>query len=171
MIESTPNQEPVRQEDIKLALIDADGCMGTDEGDLGTGAIVLAQAYRQAQKRIEELMEIVRASELDGEVSGRYLLSVDLQKSQERIEKLEALIRQKDEALKRIQSLQPQILGVIRKYGYKFTRFPRNTDEQPPQTDGEKWECMAFAIYTSLCESEVLSRSALSDLEAAKKGK
>lgn len=66
-------------------------------------------------------------------------------------------------ALQKIRSLQPKALNEIRKGGYIFARRPAMT---PPANDEERWEDLAFWLYSYLCEADNIARHALNDKEA-----
>ena len=52
-----------------------------------------------------------------------------------------------------IQALQPKRVAWFREHGIVFDSAPR--------ADGDRWQNIAFAIYTDLCEAEQLAREAL----------
>lgn len=52
-------------------------------------------------------------------------------------------------------------VAMLRREGYVFKRFPRNLVEQPPVGDGERWEAMAFSLYSDLAELDAMAVRAL----------
>ena len=60
--------------------------------------------------------------------------------------------------LAEIEALQPAALELIRKGGYIF-------DKDAPQTEADKWQRLAFALYTDLCKSNDLCRQALARVQ------
>lgn len=76
---------------------------------------------------------------------------------------LRSTVRTLAEALREIHALQPRMVEVLRSNGYKFERFPRDMKANPPTTDGERWEALAFSMYCDLVEAHTTSDSALSD--------
>jgi hypothetical protein len=58
-----------------------------------------------------------------------------------------------------IQGLQPRRVAWFRDNGVVFQRAPFTSS---PASDEERWEQIAFACYTDLCEAESLAREALS---------
>ncbi len=67
------------------------------------------------------------------------------------------------EALKRISEWQPAVLETLRANGIVFrTALDKPDDER---TDAERWEKVAFSIYTDLCEVDTQARAALTVYE------
>ncbi len=62
-------------------------------------------------------------------------------------------------ALERIAEWQPAVLETLRRNGVVFTtRLDKPDDER---TEAERWEKIAFSIYTDLCEMDSIARAAL----------
>lgn len=70
----------------------------------------------------------------------------------------EARVAELEEALRAAQALQPNRVQWFRDNGIVFNRVPLR---EPPEEDGERWEQIAFSIYTDLCEVESIARAAL----------
>jgi len=56
-------------------------------------------------------------------------------------------------ALLKIQAVQPRRVAWFREQGIVF--------DDAPRVDGDRWQNIAFQIYTDLCEVEALARGAL----------
>lgn len=63
--------------------------------------------------------------------------------------------------LEEFDRLPERMVDLLRRNGYVFERFPRNLIQEPPEGDGEKWEAMAFSLYTELMHVASTSRSVL----------
>lgn len=62
----------------------------------------------------------------------------------------------------------PEVLtALLRDNGYVFERFPRNLVEEPPTSDGERWEAMAFSLYSRLAEVSSHAIHALNEADEA----
>lgn len=57
-----------------------------------------------------------------------------------------------EKALVEASSKSPRMIEIMLKHGYKFERFPRDMEKEPPTTDGERWEALAFSLYSELAE-------------------
>lgn len=43
-------------------------------------------------------------------------------------------------------------ITVLRDNGFTFERFPRDMVTNPPMNEGERWEALAFSLYSDLAE-------------------
>jgi len=83
----------------------------------------------------------------------------------------EARVVELEGVVERAAGLPDVLLAIMRKNGYKFERFPRNLEKNPPVTDGERWEALAFSICThvvelsSQAEESLLARSAAPEVK------
>lgn len=66
-------------------------------------------------------------------------------------------------ALKRIEALQPAALERFRREGVVFDKSPMSN---PKQTEAERWQDVAFWLYTDLCEANKICRSLLEGEES-----
>ena len=64
-------------------------------------------------------------------------------------------------ALQKIEALQPAALAGMREHGYVFDRRPSS---EPPVTEADRWQDLAFWLYTDLCEANSICRRALKEI-------
>lgn len=62
-------------------------------------------------------------------------------------------------ALQEIRGIQPESLEIIRTNGFVFASNIAKPLEE--LTEIERWEKLAFSLYTDLCKAEWIARSAL----------
>jgi lactam utilization protein B len=60
------------------------------------------------------------------------------------------------DALRKIAELQPEMLETLRSHGVVFNDIG---------TDPQNWQHIAFSIYTTLCEADMIARRALAEDE------
>lgn len=78
---------------------------------------------------------------------------------------LRATVERQREALERIAQVQPDTLAMIEHNGFVFRTPLGKPDED--RTEAERWEKLAFSIYTRLCEVDAVVRDALKDAGGA----
>ena len=59
------------------------------------------------------------------------------------------------DALREIAAIQPRRVEWFREHGIVFDSAPR--------ADGDRWQNIAFAIYTDLCEAESIASNVLKE--------
>lgn len=64
-----------------------------------------------------------------------------------------------EEALRQIAGIQPFVVEYIRREGFIFYTPLDKPDAE--RNDAERWEKLAFSIYTDLCEVEQIARRVL----------
>lgn len=68
-------------------------------------------------------------------------------------------LAQLTDALERIAEQQPDVLRMFEESGIVFaTPFTKTVAER---TDAERWEGLAFTVYSRLCEVDCIARAAL----------
>lgn len=78
----------------------------------------------------------------------------------------EAAEKELEAALAEIEAIQPRLVGWLRDNGIVFRRAPLSA---PPESDDERWEQIAFSIYTHVCEADSAARAALAASQPAEK--
>jgi hypothetical protein len=63
--------------------------------------------------------------------------------------------------LEAIRDLQIDALALIRQQRFVFKRFPRS---EPPASECERWEWLAFWLYSSLCEGHGAATICLNEI-------
>lgn len=63
------------------------------------------------------------------------------------------------EALEKIKTQQPKVLAYIALNGFKFATPLQKPDNE--RTEAERWEKLAFSIYSDLCEVDTIASFAL----------
>jgi len=63
-------------------------------------------------------------------------------------------------ALQKIQALQPAAVERFRKGNYVFDKRPA---KEPPVTEADRWQDLAFWLYTDLCEANLICRQVQED--------
>jgi hypothetical protein len=53
------------------------------------------------------------------------------------------------------------VIGVLQRENYVFRRFPRDIREQPPINEEERWELLAFSLYTRIAKISSMALAAL----------
>ena len=66
------------------------------------------------------------------------------------------------EADAKVPEAQEEALAIIRRHGFVFETPLDKPDEE--RTEAERWEKLAFTLYTTLCELDAHSRPALAAL-------
>lgn len=64
-----------------------------------------------------------------------------------------------EEALKEIEAMLPVVLQMIRAKNYVFIKLL----SKKPETEAERWEALAFYLYTNMTEANLIARNALGD--------
>ncbi len=67
------------------------------------------------------------------------------------------------QALECIAAQQPTTLAMIQRNGFVFATPLGKPDAE--RTDAERWEKLAFSIYTDLCIVDSVARAALDEAE------
>jgi hypothetical protein len=62
-------------------------------------------------------------------------------------------------ALQEIRAIQPAAMEMLRKGNYVFDRSP----VKPPVTEADRWQELAFCLYTDLCQANLICRQALEE--------
>lgn len=63
------------------------------------------------------------------------------------------------EALQKIQAMHPAVLDNLRKGKYVFNNAPI----RHPVTEADRWQELAFWLYTDLCQANLICRQALEE--------
>lgn len=66
------------------------------------------------------------------------------------------------------EQMVPDVLAVLTREDYVFRRFPRNLKEQPPVGDGERWEALAFSLYSRIGHLSSMAVRALNRVNESK---
>jgi hypothetical protein len=91
-------------------------------------------------------------SDYDEALNELRALLVGLRQAEERNEELEAVLAW-------LEPRQQNVLGMIERNGFVF-RTPLDKPDNV-RTDAEKWEKLAFSLYTEICEIDSHVRAAL----------
>ncbi len=70
--------------------------------------------------------------------------------------------------LTRMSAFTSTTLEMLQREGYVFARFPRNLQEQPPVTDGERWEALAFSLYSDMAQASSDAEQLLIEIREAR---
>jgi len=68
-------------------------------------------------------------------------------------------IKELEGILQAIEDMQPKALGMIREKELVFDKSPGHI----PTTEADRWQEMAFELYTCLCEANLWCRQARED--------
>jgi hypothetical protein len=71
------------------------------------------------------------------------------------------------EKVKRIAALLPTAIAVLQKERFVFRRFPRDMEKEPPINEEERWEALAFSLYSDVACASTIADSVAYDLECA----
>ena len=69
------------------------------------------------------------------------------------------------ETLKFIAEAGERAKALLIKHRFVFKRFPRNMEEKPPINEEEKWEALAFSLYTDIWHLASLAEQELNQDE------
>jgi hypothetical protein len=68
------------------------------------------------------------------------------------------------EALRKVRNMQFKATERFRKYDFVFRYAP---SDRKPETDAERWEAMAFALYTDICDLHSTATVILEEVDSA----
>lgn len=70
---------------------------------------------------------------------------------------------------KELRSIQPRVMRILRRHKFVFNRFPRDLKKSPPKGDAERWECLAFTLYSEICRADSIATAILAAAQEEEK--